>query len=222
MICSKYGLNEVGRSINCIGFYYQLVMGVVTEQAYGKLCKSNLLDKGSQLFRSLKMAYLFRTGKEIGLGEERQLLIKQPFILLLFARQPQEELILRIQPETFAKMNQKWEIYLLLLHQNNQDQHLSKLLKHMEQTLICTQWQSINMVEMDSIGTITSILLNYINNDEKYSFNCNLKLQLSLVVLYLSNLSISFGRLSEIHGAVLFNRYSKLVKLLSLAQEKNS
>jgi hypothetical protein len=48
-------------------------------------------------------------------SEEKELLRKEPFIMLLFSSEPQEQLMLRIEPREFAKMGQKWEIYLLLL-----------------------------------------------------------------------------------------------------------
>lgn len=63
-------------------------MGVVSEEGYVKFCKANLVDKGSELFRMLKLAYLFRMGKEVSLQEEKGIIRKEPFILLLFANEP--------------------------------------------------------------------------------------------------------------------------------------
>ena len=70
-------------------------MGTVTEESYGQLCRANLIDKGSELFRCLKMAYLFRTGKVVAPEEESELMKKEPFIMVLFANEPQDEVMLR-------------------------------------------------------------------------------------------------------------------------------
>ena len=56
------------------------------------------MDKGSELYRCLKTGYLFRTGQEVNIDEERELLRKEPFIMLLFAKEPAEELMLRMAP----------------------------------------------------------------------------------------------------------------------------
>lgn len=64
LLCSKYNLNDVARSITCVIFYYELIMGIATEESYSQFYKANLLDKGSELFKVLKLAYQYRTGKE--------------------------------------------------------------------------------------------------------------------------------------------------------------
>ncbi len=40
-------------------------MGIAGEESFSRFYKTNLMDKGSELFRTLKLAYDFRTGKEI-------------------------------------------------------------------------------------------------------------------------------------------------------------
>lgn len=67
MLCSKYNLNDVARSITCVTFYYELIMGIATEESYNKFYKTNILDKGSELFKILKLAYEYRAGKDVDL-----------------------------------------------------------------------------------------------------------------------------------------------------------
>lgn len=63
LICSKHSLGELSRSINCVSFYYELVMGVASEESYGRFTKMHLLDKSSNLFKVIKSAYEFQSGR---------------------------------------------------------------------------------------------------------------------------------------------------------------
>jgi hypothetical protein len=63
LICSKHSLAELSRSINCVSFYYELVMGIASEESYNKFTKVHLLDKSSHLFKIIKSAFEFQSGR---------------------------------------------------------------------------------------------------------------------------------------------------------------
>ncbi len=31
LVCSKFGLGDLGKAIGCLGFYYEVLMGIATE-----------------------------------------------------------------------------------------------------------------------------------------------------------------------------------------------
>lgn len=63
VICSKFGLGDLARSIHYILFYYEILMGTANEESFNKFYKSNLMEKSSNIFKTVKLAYEIRTNK---------------------------------------------------------------------------------------------------------------------------------------------------------------
>lgn len=77
--------------------------------------------------------------------------------MLLFANDPQEQLILHLPPQEFAKIRQKWEAYALLLHgeETPHQPKLNKLLMHIEETICHSEFDIISKLELGYIENIT-------------------------------------------------------------------
>jgi hypothetical protein len=63
LVCAKFGLGELGKAIGCLGFYYEVLIGTASEESYSRFYKSNLMEKSSHVFKTIKLAYEIRTGK---------------------------------------------------------------------------------------------------------------------------------------------------------------
>jgi hypothetical protein len=77
LLCNKHSLIDVIKSISCISFYYELIMGVANEESFNKFCKANLMDKSSDLFKILKLAYEMQRDNFKLTAEDDKMLIKR-------------------------------------------------------------------------------------------------------------------------------------------------
>lgn len=82
--------------------------------------------------------------------------------MLLFATDPQEQLVLRIVPLEFAKMKEKWEIYLLLMSGEDSlnEGKLTKVLLHLEETLIYSDWSELSALDLSYLSDLTGYFLS--------------------------------------------------------------
>lgn len=131
-------------------------------------------------------------------------------------------MILRCPAKEMVKMRHKWEVYILLL--NGEGEHsvevgkLGKVLSHMEETIVADEWGGLTKGDVDNLEHLVAMLMPVLT-EEKENLNSEVRVQLCLVLLYLTNMTAVHSKLDSLSSAVLLNRYSKLIKLLSLAQE---
>jgi hypothetical protein len=84
----------------------------------------------------------------------------------------------------------------------------------MEETMIRADLMQISKLDLRYIKMITSILLKLFENKDAFSALTFSKI--SIVLLYLVSISYFSNQLGSLNIGILLNRYSKLMKLLSL------
>jgi len=56
-------LADLTKMINIIWFYYEMILGIDTEDSYNKFLKNNLIDKNLDIFKNIKLIYEFKHDK---------------------------------------------------------------------------------------------------------------------------------------------------------------
>lgn len=87
MVCSKFGLGDLGRVVNCVIFYYEVLIGTAGEESYTKFYKSGLIEKGNGIFKIIKLAYNIRIGKATLNSEDAEIIKREPYLAILFQKE---------------------------------------------------------------------------------------------------------------------------------------
>lgn len=88
-----------------------------------------------------------------------------------------------------------------------------RLAQHMEETLIRAELGKISRLELKYIGMATAHLLKLVEED---SLGAATRGRVGVLLLYLVSISNFSTQLATINSGILLNRYSKLMKLLSI------
>lgn len=96
---------------------------------------------------------------------------------------------------------------------------MNKILVHLEETLIQSDWSQLSELELSYLGDITGYFLSALK-EETQLLSSKTKVQLSLVLLYLVTIRPISTKLAVLNESILLNRYSKVLKLLSLSQDE--
>jgi hypothetical protein len=89
----------------------------------------------------------------------------------------------------------------------------------MEETLIHSDWSKLSNLDLSYISDLSSYFLNLLKESTQI-LSSSTKCQLSLLLLYLFTITKIPSKLPVLNGSVLLNRYSKLLKLLSLSKDE--
>lgn len=84
----------------------------------------------------------------------------------------------------------------------------------MEETLIWVEVGQVSKLDLRFIASISSLLMKLLEN--KGALTARTLGRTAVVLLYLVSISNFSSQLSAINSGILLNRYSKLMKLLSL------
>jgi hypothetical protein len=90
----------------------------------------------------------------------------------------------------------------------------------MEETLIYSDWGQLSPIEVSNFQDLTGILMELLTDEEKQRTSSEAKNCTCILLLYLTTIKTLSGKLSVLNGCILLNRYSKLLKLLSLAADE--
>lgn len=222
LVCSKHALADMSRSITCITFYYELVVGTASEDSYSKFTKTHLLDKSSQLYKLIKLAFEFRTDRyRPSEGEEKELLRKEPYLAILFQRQIKETVILKMPIESFLKLPEKYEIYFLVMHAmvaEGSGEEWMGLVTHLEETLIGSDLGSLNRLDLKYLADMEKMMMDELAGGRNGQADLNVKM--GIVLLYMGCIRGFQRKMGSLNMGILLNRYSKILKMMSFALEE--
>jgi hypothetical protein len=116
-------------------------------------------------------------------------------------------------------MGEKFEIYFMLSSnmQPAEEADIAKLVGHMEETLIWVDLGQVNKLDIRYITSISPLLMKAL--ESKDALTVRTLGRTAVVLLYLVSISNFSSQISSISNGILLNRYSKLMKLLSLGFE---
>jgi hypothetical protein len=121
---------------------------------------------------------------------------------------------LNIPPQEFARMAEKFELYFMISSNVGEETDAIRLATHMEETFIWTDLGQISKLDLKYISMTISQLMKLLeNNGNLLTGTLN---RISVVLLYLVSASHFSTQISAINTGILLNRYSKLMKILSI------
>lgn len=190
LLCAKFSMGELAKSISCIMFYYEILMGTANEDSYSKFYKSNLMEKSSPIFKTIKLAYEIRAGKGAMSAEDAEWVKREPYLAVLFQKEIKESIILAIPPQEFSKANEKFEIYFMLSSglQDAAEGDVVRLAEHMEETLIRTELGQVSKLDLRYIAMINANIFRLLETGKDVLSAATLS-KVGIVLLYLISVS---------------------------------
>ena len=114
-------------------------------------------------------------------------------------------------------MAQKFELYFMISSNIGEETDAIRLATHMEEALIWTDLGQLGKLDLRYISMTISQFMKLLENNGNLSTGTLNRI--SVVLLYLVSASQFSTQLSAINNGILLNRYSKLMKILSIAFE---
>lgn len=111
-------------------------------------------------------------------------------------------------------MAEKFELYFMISSNVGEETDAIRLATHMEETFIWTDLGQISKLDLKYISMTISQLMKLLENNGNLSTGTLNRI--SVVLLYLVSASHFSTQLSAINTGILLNRYSKLMKILSI------